>query len=425
MTNRYLKSEELLARAENSIPLGSQTFSKSKVQYPHGVSPFFITKGKGCRVWDVDDNEYIDFVSALASITLGYGDSDVNNAVSEQLKCGSIFSLAHPLEVAVAEKICEMVPSAEKVRFGKNGSDATAASVRLARACTGRDHVAICGYHGWQDWYIGTTPRNLGVPKDTAALSHTFIYNDIDSLVDIYAKFPEKIAAVIMEPMNIEYPKNQFLHRVKELASDNGSLLIFDETITGFRLAAGGAQELFGVTPDLSTFGKGLANGFPLSAVVGLSKYMSSMEDIFFSSTFGGETLSLAAALATLNKIQEQPVLKTIDALGKRLLQGLNEGINRNSLDGLFNTSGVPAWSFLNITPDCGVDPYVARTYIMQELHANGVLSLASHNINYSHTNTEIDFAISVYDRIFSDIAAGDIESKLNCSVLEPIFKVR
>ena len=263
MSERYHNSELLLERALKSIPLGTQTFSKSKTQYPYGVSPYFIKKGKGSHVWDVDNNEYIDFINGLASVTLGYNDPDVNAAVLEQLDNGVTFSLPHPLEFIVAEKIIEMVPCAEMVRFGKNGSDATAGAIRLARAYTHRDHVAVCGYHGWQDWYIGATARNLGVPESTRRLTHTFTYNDIESLSVIFKQWPDKVAAVIMEPMNSTEPKDDFLLMVEELTHQNGALFIFDETITGFRYANGGAQEFFGITPDLATFGKGMSNGYP------------------------------------------------------------------------------------------------------------------------------------------------------------------
>ena len=274
MPNSFQKSESLLARAEQSIPLGTQTFSKSKTQFPFGVSPYFIERGEGSHVFDVDGNEYIDFINALAAITLGYNDPDVNQAVIEQLQQGTIFSLAHPLEMQVAEKIIEMVPGAEKVRFGKNGSDATAGAIRLARAYTGRDHVLVCGYHGWQDWYIGATDRYVGVPGSTRALTHKFEFNNLDSLEIKLKELKNKVAAVILEPMNTTFPKAGFLECVKDLTHQHGAVLIFDEIVTGFRVANGGAQEYFGVVPDLATLGKGLANGFPLSAVTGRTEIM-------------------------------------------------------------------------------------------------------------------------------------------------------
>ena len=296
MSSRYLKSEEQLARARKVIPLGAQTFSKSITQFPHGVSPYFARRAKGSRVWDVDDNEYVDFASALAAISLGYADPDVNAAVAKQLADGTIYSLSHPLETEVAELICDAVPCAEAVRFGKNGSDATAGAIRIARAYTGRDHVLVCGYHGWQDWYIGATARNKGVPQPTSALTHTFPYNDLPALEALLDRYSGQVAAVILEPMNATQPADGYLKGVQALTKKAGAVLVFDETITGFRYALGGAQEKFGVTPDLATFGKALANGFPLSAVAGRKDIMMEMEHVFFSFTMGGETLSLAAA---------------------------------------------------------------------------------------------------------------------------------
>jgi len=296
----------------NTIPLGSQTFSKSVTQYPKGVSPLFITRGKGSRVWDVDDNEYVDFVNALAAVSLGYANPEVTDSVKKQLDDGVCYSLPHPLELQVAEMLVEMIPCAEMVRFGKNGTDATSAAIRLARAYTGRDHVLVCGYHGWQDWYIGSTSRHLGVPDAVRELTHTFVYNNIENLVEQFDSLRNKVAAVIMEPMNLAWPEEGYLEQVKKVCDDNGALFILDETITGCRFAKGGAQELFSVTPDLACFGKGLANGFPLSAVVGRQDVMEAMEEIFFSGTFGGETASLAAAKVVLTKVRDGDVVERL-----------------------------------------------------------------------------------------------------------------
>ena len=326
----YKKSEQLLERALKAIPLASQTFSKSLTQYPRGVSPFFIEKGMGAKVWDVDGNEYIDFVNSLAAVTLGYCDADVDKAVQAQMKNGVTFSLSHTLELEVAEKLIEIIPCAEKVRFAKNGTDATSASIRIARAYTGKEHIAVCGYHGWQDWYICSTTRDLGVPNGVKELTHKFQYNSIKSLEKLFQE--QELACVIMEPMNVEYPEDNFLEKVKELAHKNNALLIFDETITGFRYSLGGAQELFNVIPDMATLGKGMANGYPLSAVVGSNKIMKKVEDIFFSGTFGGETLSLAAANAIINKYKKEKVVDHFYEIGTYLLEQLNQIIdNENS----------------------------------------------------------------------------------------------
>lgn len=427
--SRYENSEALLERALQTIPLASQTFSKSLTQYPYGVSPYFIKKGEGSRVWDVDDNEYIDFVNGLAAITLGYNDSDVQKAVQEQMKSGVLFSLPHMIEMEVAEKIVEMVPCAEKVRFGKNGSDATAGAVRIARAYTKRDHVAVCGYHGWQDWYIGSTPRNEGVPRAVQELAHTWKYNDIDSLSELFRNYPNKISAVIMEPMNVINPSPDFLESVKELTHKHGAILIFDETVTGFRYANGGAQEYFDVIPDLATFGKGLANGYPISVVTGRADIMRFMEDVFFSFTFGGETLSLAAALTVMNKLQTQPVIDTLYKQGQKIIDGLKECINDCDANDLISIQGNPTWSFVTFNDNASYSQMQIKTLFMQEMLERGILTLGTHNVSYSHSDEDLSSLFSVYKDVIPMLAdcsrSDNIESMLKCKPLQPLFKVR
>lgn len=429
MTSRYRASERMLARALQTIPLGSQTFSKSKTQYPYGVSPYFITKGRGSRVWDVDGNEYVDFVNSLAAITLGYSDPDVDAAVRAMLEDGVIFSLPHPIEMEVAEEIVKLVPSAEAVRFGKNGSDATAGAVRVARAFTGRDRVAVCGYHGWQDWYIGSTARNRGVPQATRDLTHAFKYNDLDSLLALLKQHPGEFAAVVLEPMNVEEPKPGFLAEVKALTHQHGALLVFDETITGFRLHIGGAQALFGVTPDLSTFGKGIANGYPVSAIAGRADVMRVMEDIFFSFTFGGETLSLAASLATLRKLQREPVLQTIADTGTRVAALVRKRIAAHGLDAHVHVSGHPSWTFTMLKDVGALSAWELKTIFLQEMFANGVLTLGSHNVSYAHTEADLQRLdkgyAAAFDKIAQAIDGRPLSELLHCEPLQPLFKVR
>ncbi|UCZ57554.1 aminotransferase class III-fold pyridoxal phosphate-dependent enzyme [Desulfurispirillum indicum] len=429
MGTRYQKSEELLQRAEQSIPLGSQTFSKSRTALPYGVSPYFLERGRGSRVWDVDGNEYIDFVNALLCVSLGYGDPEVDAAVQEQMKSGVIFSLPHRLEMEVAESLIEIIPCAESVRFAKNGSDATSGAIRLARAYTGREHVAVCGYHGWQDWYIGSTARNLGVPQCVRDLTHTFVYNDIQSLERVLEAHQGKVAAVIMEPMNVQWPREGYLEAVARVARQHGALLIFDETITGFRFSLGGAQELFGVTPDLATFGKGLANGYPLSAVVGRREIMKLMEEIFFSGTFGGETISLAAARTVLHKLRTQPLLQHIHHLGKHLLEQLQLVIDQHDASHIFSLSGHPAWSFLNIRDTEGASMWQVKTFLMQEMHARGILTLGTHNISAAHSEEDIERLLAAYRQIIPAVVEGvaskNLAQKIEGRVLEPLFRVR
>lgn len=427
--SRYAKSTRHLKRAEQTIPLGSQTFSKSRTQYAVGISPLYAAKAKGAKIWDLDGNCYIDLVSALASVTLGYGDKGVEKAVRKQLTRGVSMSLPGVLEAEVSELIVEMVPSAEMVRFGKNGTDATSAAIRLARAYTGRDHIIVCGYHGWQDWFIGSTTRNKGVPDSVSALTHKFDYNDIASLEALLKEYDGKIAAVIMEPMNVVFPDPGFLEAVQRLTKGAGALLVFDETITGFRFSKGGAQELFGVTPDLSTFGKGMANGFPLSAIVGRRDIMMEMEEIFFSGTFGGELLSLAAAKEVLTRHVSQDICGNIAYIGTELTSATRSIIELFNLKDVIKLSGHESWTFLNWSNSSEFSSDEIKTLFAQETFKRGVLVLSTHNVTLAHKSKQRSKIIEVYGEVaglLSDaISSGNLRELLEVKPLKPLFKVR
>lgn len=429
MSARYKASEELLERALRTIPLGSQTFSKSKTQLPYGVSPYFVERAEGSRFWDADGNEYIDFANALACVTLGYRDPDVDAAVRRQMENGVTFSLPHRLEMEVAEILVEMIPCAEKVRFAKNGTDATSGAIRVARAYTGRERVAVCGYHGWQDWYIGSTTRDLGVPKAVKELTHTFVYNDATSLQRLFEEHPGEFAAVILEPLSGTYPENDFLEKVKAQTHQHGALLIFDETVTGFRVSSGGAQELFGVTPDLATFGKGIANGYPLSALVGKAEYMDVVEKIFFSGTFGGETLSLAAAKAVLTKLRCEPVLETLKVRGQKLLDGASRLISELSIPHLLSICGHPSWSFLIFKDSPSFTSWEIKTLFMQEMFKRGIFTIGAQTLSYAHSDADIDALLACYQEVFGligdAVATSTVKDRLECEPLVPLFKVR
>jgi glutamate-1-semialdehyde 2,1-aminomutase len=425
----YEKSEKFLDRAEKVIPLGSQTFSKSRTQYPVGISPLYASRAKGPYLWDLDSNKYIDLVSGLASITLGYKEKQFTRSVKKQISKGVNFSLPAMLECEVAEKIVSMVPGADMVRFGKNGSDVTSAAIRLARFFTKRDHIVVCGFHGWHDWYIGSTTRNSGVPGTVSQLTHKFEYNNFESLQSLFQQFPGQIAAVIMEPMNRDFPENNFLQKVKDITKKNGSLLIFDEVITGFRFSRGGAQEIFNVIPDLSTFGKGLANGFPISAIVGRKEIMQGMEEIFFSGTFGGELVSLSAANYVLGLHQENLIVPRLNKIGAELANVTNDAITRNNLSEVFNLSGHDTWKFLNInaTENSSID--VIKTYFLQEIFKRGLLTIGTHNVTLSHNQKVIHKISEIYNDVFSKIKIGiqkdSLKNDLLVEPMKPLFKVR
>ncbi len=426
---RFERSVAALNRAEMTIPLGAQTFSKSRMQFPAGEAPLFLTAGQGGRVWDVDGNEFVDMVNSLLCVSLGYCDPDVDAAVRAQLDCGISFSLSTELEAQLAERIVDFVPCAEMVRFGKNGSDATSAAVRVARAFTGRDRVAICGYHGWHDWYIGTTTRSGGVPETVKRLSHKFPYNDLDAVAALFAAHPGEFACIVMEAANAVAPAPGYLQGLKELAHRHGALLVFDEVITGFRFARGGAQELFGVTPDLASFGKGMANGMPISALVGRADVMRKFEDIFISGTFGGEALSLAAAIATLDKMDREPVIPTLWDNGGRLAHAVEALILENGLSDVLSLVGFNPWRILSVRPHAKADEHAIKTFYITEMAQRGVLTLGSHNMSFAQTREDLEQVVGAYAEMLplmaDKLASGRLERDLRVPKLVPVFSVR
>jgi glutamate-1-semialdehyde aminotransferase len=421
------RSENLWKRAIDLIPAGTQTLSKGPTQYVDGLAPKYLQRGKGCHVWDVDGNEYIDYTMALLPVILGYSFDATNEAIRRQLEEGITFTLMHPLEVALSELLVEVIPCAEMVRFGKNGSDATSAAVRLARACTGRDRVVCCGYHGWQDWYIGTTSRAKGVPATVRDLTSTFQYNRIETLEDALEGSHGEVACVIMEPFGMEEPVGDFLCEVRDLTHRHGALLIFDEIITGFRLALGGAQEYFGVVPDLATFGKGMANGMPISAVVGRREFMRAFEEVFFSFTFGGEALSLAAAISTIDVIRREDVIGHLWRQGAKLRDGYNEMAARTELAGVTVCKGLPPVNYPLFFDSHGFSSLEIKSLFQQECIRRGILFSGRHNLSYSHADEDIEQTLSVYreamDVLKRALEAGSVRHDIRGGVVRPVFR--
>ena len=419
------RSQALKTRAAELIPGASQTFSKGPTQFVQGVAPAFLERGKGCRVWDVDGNEYVDLAMGLAPVVLGHDHEPVREAVERALRDGTALTLPHRLAVEVAERLVELIPCAEQVRFGKNGSDATTAAVRVARAFTGRDVVAVCGYHGWHDWYVGSTTRALGVPDAVRALTVTFAYNDLASLERVLGERP--VAAVVMEPVGVVAPEPGFLEGVRERTERAGAVLVFDEIVTGFRLALGGAQEHFGVVPDLAAVGKALANGFPLSAVVGRRDVMGLFEEVFFSGTFGGETASLAAAAATLDELRTRSVIPHLWAQGERLRDGYNVLAAAFGVAERTRAVGLPPRTVVEFTGEDGADSPALRSLFQQECLKRGVLFTGAHNLCLAHTEAEVDGVLRVYrtalELLADALAADEVEARLEGPPVEPVFR--
>lgn len=425
----FRRSQELLERAERVIPLGTQTFSKSRLQYPPGAAPLFATHGDGGRIYDVDGNQYVDLVSALLPNVLGYRDRDVDSAIRRQLTRGISLSLPAELETELAERLARHVPCAEMVRYGKNGTDATSAAVRLARAATGRDRVLALGYHGWQDWYIGATSRSLGVPEAVRALTHLAPYGDLAAVEKLLSERRGEFAAVILEPAGATEPPPGYLQGLKDLVHRHGALLVFDEIITGFRWALGGAQAYYGVTPDLACFGKAMGNGMPISAVVGRAEVMRLMERIFYSGTFGGEALSLAAAIATIDKIERRDVIARLWAIGGELLAGARQRIAAAGLAEVIGLVGTPPWAILSFKDHARASRDAIKTLFLTEMIQAGVLINASHNVCYAHTPADIAQVLAAYDRalpvVRDALGRGDLEQRLGERIIRPVFAVR
>jgi len=433
------KSQAYLARAKKVIPGCSQTFSKGPTQFVQGVSPSFLAYGKGAHVWDVDGNEYIDTILGLGPITLGYDYPRINEAVIDQTKKGAIFSQPHYLEVELAELIVDTIPGAEMVRFGKNGSDATTAAVRIARAYTGRDMIACCGYHGWQDWYIASTTRNLGIPKATGELTKTFEYNNIPSLERIFQEYPQKVAGVIMEPVGVVEPEDNFLSKVKELTHKRGALLIFDEIVTGFRVSLEGAQGYYQVTPDLAAFGKGCANGYPLSFVAGKKEVMQLGDKVFISFTFGGEVVSIRVAIETIKELKEKRVIEHMWKMGSKSKEGFNQLVKKHHLENYLQAKGLPVHFVHQFTPlekatdsqgfTAGeeFDYLKLKSILHQEMVERGILTIGSNNFCYCHTEEDIAKILQVADEAMSIIAKalkdGNLDRYLKGKPVQPVFR--
>ena len=397
-------SEKLLKESNKYIPGGAQTYSKSWRPHIRGVSPIFLESGKGSIVKDVDGNEFIDLIQGLLPNILGYSNKEVNLSVFNTASRGHSFSLPHQEEIKLAKKLCEIIPCAERVRFGKNGSDATAGAIRVARAYTGKEHVAVCGYHGWQDWFIGSTSRKAGVPKSTIDLVHTFKYNDLNDLEKVLKSNLNKFAAVILEPVNFYWPESNYLSELKKLVHKHKAILIFDEICSGFHFGIGGAQKLFNVTPDLATFGKAMGNGWPISCIVGKKEIMQVFEDAFFSFTFAGDIASISAARKVIDILENGNAYKDMEGAGKTIFNGANVMAKACGLEDFFKLNGHYNWSIFDFIDENGKSDNALRALWIQEVTRRGVLILTTFNISSSLDQYCIDKVLNAFAHGFKRV---------------------
>jgi glutamate-1-semialdehyde 2,1-aminomutase len=424
----------LRLRSHALIPGGCHTYAKGDDQYPE-LAPGFIVTGKGCHVWDVDGNEFIEYGMGLRAVTLGHAYPPVVEAAHRQMLLGTNFTRPMPIEIECAEQTLRLISGADMVKFAKNGSDVNTAAVKLARAHTGRDLVAVCADHPFfsvDDWFIGSTPMAAGIPQPIRDWTLKFHYNDLASVKKLFAEHPGQIACVFLEPETSEPPANGFLHEVQRICREQGSVFILDEMITGFRWHLGGAQAYYAISPDLSTFGKALGNGFSIAALLGKRELMElgglhhDKERVFLlSTTHGAEAHSLAAAMATMKIYEQEQVIQHLHHQGARLSKGIAAAIAEHRLHEYFQVIGKPC-NLIYVTRDQDKNRSQAyRTLFLQETLKRGLL-MPSLVVSFSHTDRDIDRttegiaeALHVYRQALNE----GIEKYLIGRPVKPVFR--
>jgi glutamate-1-semialdehyde 2,1-aminomutase len=391
--SKFAASAAHTAAAHQVIPGGAHTYARGDDQYPEGMAPV-IERGAGSRVWDIDGNEFVEFGSGLRANTLGHGFEPVVQAVQRHLADGVGFVRPHRLEREAAERLIDLIPSAEMVKFGVNGSDATSAAVKLARAYTGRDMVAVCRQHPFfsaDDWFIVTTPMSAGIPESVRPLTVPFSYNDLASLESLFDAYPGQIAAVVLEAENVEPPAAGFFAGLRQLCDRNGALLVLDEIITGFRWHERGAQYIYSIEPDLCTFGKGIANGLPLSALAGrrdvmrLGGYVDDADRVFLLSlTAGGQPWALAAMLAVIDTYEKEDIAGQLHAIGADLRAGVEDVVAGAGLRDYFQLRGRDCNLVYAARDGEGQPSQEFRTLVLQEFLEHGILA-PSFVVNAAH----------------------------------------
>jgi glutamate-1-semialdehyde 2,1-aminomutase len=429
----------IYARASELIPGATQLVSRRPNRVAYGVSPVYAARAKGARFVDVDGFEYIDWISGIGAIILGYADPVVDDAVREQMALGTLYSVNHELEVELAEELCRSVPCAEMVRYAKCGGEACAIAVRIARGATGRDKVLFCGYHGWHDWYLAANlgaEANLnshlfpgiepiGVPRALAGTALPFPYGDLTALGELLDANRGEVAAVIMEPLRSELPPAGYLEAVGRLARAHGAAFIFDEVSTGLRYGVGGAQEYLGVTPDMAVFAKSISNGYAMGAVVGKREFMEPAARMFISSTYWSDTLGTRAALTTLREVRRREVSPSLWRFGGELKRQLNAVAAEVGL--AVRCEGIDLHPHLAFAIDDAALRSRATTLYIQEMAKRGCHGYASFYLNAAQGDEELSQTVQAARESFTLIrdalADGTVEQLLECEPQQDAFR--
>ena len=416
------------------IPGGAHTYSRGDDQYPENA-PQILLKGEGAYVWDTKGNKFLDYGMALRSVTLGYSYAPVAKAAYEQILNGNNLTRASLIELEAAELLTNLIGT-DMVKFAKNGSSVTSAALKLARAYTGKKYIAICAQHpffSFDDWFIGSTPITKGIPEEVSSLTLKFNYNDIDSLKDIFAKYPRQVAAVMLEPATTVGPENNFLHQVKDLCEQNGSVFILDEMITGFRWDLQGAQKYFDIKPDLCTFGKGMANGFSVAALAGKKEIMNlgsikneGEERVFLiSTTHGAEMCGLGAFVKTIEVYKQLDVIRHLWTYGTKLIEGINAISRSYGIYEYFYAEGYPCSPNYITKNKSGEMSLALRTLFSQEMIKNNVL-IPWISLSYSHDEKELEITLEAVEKalkIYAIALEEGTEKYLKGAVIRPVFR--
>ena len=409
-------------RAKKIIPGGTQLLSKRPEMWAPEQWPNYYSKAKGCEVWDLDGKHYYDFsLMGVGANVLGYAFDEVDAAAKEAISNGSMCTLNAPEEVALAEKLLELHPWAESVRYAKAGGEAMSMATRIARAYAKKDIVLVCGYHGWHDWYLaanlvkgdpladvhlqGLAPA--GVPRGLAGTNLIFHYNDIEELKKLVDENRGQIAAVIMEPIRNEYPLQGYLEEIRQITEEENIVLIFDEITAGFRLCAGGAHLVLGVNPDMAVFAKGMTNGYPVTAVIGTKKVMEAAQETFISSTFWTERIGFAGALKSIECYEKYDVSKHQKHVGTRVSEGWRRLAEKHRLD--IEISGILPLIHFGFKYE---NPLEYKTFFTQEMLKEGFLAGNGVYASLAHTDDLIDKYLNACDKVFARIAKLQTEGK-------------
>lgn len=437
--SRVPRSMELYRRALERIPGGTQLVSRRPNRVAYGVSPVYATRASGARFWDVDGFEYIDWISGIGAILLGYADPVVDEAVRGQIALGTMFSVNHELEIELADELANSIPCAEMTRYAKCGGEACAMAVRIARGVTGRDLVLFCGYHGWHDWYLAANLAEeaslnghlfpgiepIGVPRALAGTALPFAFGDLPALGEVLDRYRGKVAAVIMEPLRSEIPPVGYLQGVADLAREHGAVFIFDEVSAGLRYSIGGAQKYLGVTPDMAVFAKSLSNGYPMAAVVGKRAVMEPAGRMFISSTYWSDTIGLRAALTTLREVRRRNVPEQLWKFGAELKRRLNAAADRAGL--AVKCGGIDVHPALQFAVDDPALKSQVTTLYIQEMAKRGCHGYASFYLNAAQGSAELEQTVKAASETFAIIREGldthTVEQRLECDVQQDAFR--